>query len=105
LGPRHQAFLDAYDDLDWIYCKDFCRRPEPMLRQLCDALCIPCDVSVLERFASMKLSGNGVRSSDRIEPRPRRPLPEAVRAVLAEPTTTQALRQLWRRMGYSASQG
>jgi hypothetical protein len=99
---RYQAFLDAYDDLDWIHYEAFCRQPEPVFRELCDALSLPCDVSALERFAAVKLSGNSGRSSDRIELRPRRPLPEAVRAELADPTTSRALRQLCVRMGYGA---
>ena len=99
---RYQAFLDAYDDLDWIHYEAFCRQPEPVFRELCDALCLPCDVSALERFAAVKLSGDSGRSSDRIELRPRRPLPEAVRSELADPTTSRALQQLCVRMGYGA---
>ncbi len=99
---RYQAFLDAYDDLDWIHYEAFCRQPEPVFRELCDALCLPCDVSALERFAAVKLSGDSGRSSNRIELRPRRPLPEAVRSELADPTTSRALQQLCVRMGYGA---
>jgi len=99
---RYQAFLDAYDDLDWIHYEAFCRQPEPVFRELCDALCLPCEVSALERFAAVKLSGDSGRSSDRIELRPRRPLPEAVRSELADPTTSRALQQLCVRMGYGA---
>jgi hypothetical protein len=97
---RYQAFLDAYDDLDWIHYEAFCRQPETVFRKLCDALCLSCDVSALERFAMMQLSGDSGRRSDRIEPRPRRPLPESVRAELADPTSSRALRQLIMRMGY-----
>ena len=99
---RYQAFLDAYDDLEWVQYEAFCRQPEPVFRQLCDALCLPCDPSALERFASVKLSGNSGRSSDRIEPRSRRPLPEMVRRELADPETARELRHLCRRMDYDS---
>ncbi len=97
---RYQAFLDAYEDLDWIHYENFCSQPEPVFRQICEALCLPCDPSALERFSSVTLSGNSGRAADRIEPRPRRPLPPEVRAELNEPATARALRRLCRRMGY-----
>ncbi len=100
---RYQAFLEAYDDLDWFHYEDFCRQPEPVFRQLCDVLSLPCDPSALERFASVKLSGDSGRSSDRIELRPRRPLPEDVRTELADPATARELRELCEQMGYAAS--
>lgn len=97
---RYQAFLEAYDDLDWFHYEDFCRDPERVFAEICDVLGLPCDTSALERFASVKLSGDSGRSSDRIELRPRRPLPDDVRSELADPTTARELRQLCRRMGY-----
>ncbi len=97
---RYHAFLDAYDDLDWIHYETFCRQPEPVFRLLCDRLCLPCDPSALERSATIELSGDSGRRSDRIEPRPRRPIPEAVQAELADPATAQEMRRLCRRMGY-----
>lgn len=99
---RYQAFLDAYDDLDWIHYEAFCRQPERVFRQLCDALCLPCDPSALERFAAIDLSGNSGRSSARIEPRPRRPIPPHVQAELDDPATARQLRELCGRMGYGA---
>ncbi len=100
---RYQAFLDAYVDLDWIHYEDFCRQPEPVFRELCDALGLPCDTTALERFPSVKLSGDSGRSSDRIELPPRRTLPEAVRRELADPATARELRRLCERMGYRAA--
>ena len=98
---RYQAFLEAYDDLDWFHYEDFCRQPEPVFRQLCDALGLPCDTTALGRFAEVKLSGNSGRSSDRIEPRSRRPLPDDVRRELADPATAHELERLCKRMGYA----
>jgi hypothetical protein len=97
---RYQAFLDAYEDLDWIHYEDFCAQPERVFCQICDALCLPWDPSALERFSSVTLSGNSGRSSDRIEPRLRRPIPADVHAELADPATARQLRSLCRRMGY-----
>jgi hypothetical protein len=98
---RYQAFLDAYHDLPWIHYEAFCRQPEPVFRQLCDALCLPCDPTALERFAAIDLSGNSGRSSARIEPRPRRPIPPEVQPELDDPATARELRRLGRRMGYA----
>jgi hypothetical protein len=97
---RYQAFLEAYDDLDWIHYEAFCLQPESVFRLLCDRLCLPCDPSALERCATIVLSGDSGRRSDRIEPRPRRPIPAAVQAELDDPATARALRQLCRWMGY-----
>lgn len=99
---RYQAFLEAYADLDWIHYEAFCRQPEAVFRQLCDRLCLPCDPSALKRSATIQLSGNSGRRSDRIEPRPRRPIPAAVQAELDDPATARQLRRLCQRMGYGA---
>jgi hypothetical protein len=99
---RYQAFLDAYDDLEWVHYEAFCQQPEPVFRQLCDLLCLPLDPSALERFSAIELSGNSGRRSDRIEPRPRRSIPPAVQEELEEPATARALDLLCRRMGYGS---
>ncbi len=97
---RYQAFLDAYDDLDWIHYETFCRQPQRVFREICDRLCLPCDLSALDRFAAIELSGNSGRSSTRIEPRPRRSIPPEVQAELTDPATAWQLRRLCKRMGY-----
>ncbi len=102
---RYQAFLDAYADCDWIHYEAFCRQPELIFPQLCDQLCLPCDLTALERFPAIKLSGNSGRSSDRIELRPRRTIPEGAQAELADPATARELRRLCRRMGYTTDEG
>ena len=99
---RYQAFLDAYDDLDWIHYETFCRQPQPVFHQLCNQLCLPCDSTALERFAAIELSGNSGRSSDRIELRPRRSIPADVQAELTDPATATELGRLCLRMGYGS---
>ena len=76
-----------------------------MFRQICKALYLPCDPSALERIGSITLSGNSGRASDRIEPRPRRPIPADVLSELSDPATARELRRLCQRMGYGAELG
>lgn len=100
---RYQAFLTAYDDLDWIHYEAFCCDPIDVLRQLCYTLCLPCDTTALQRFSSIQLSGNSGRSSDQIQLRPRREIPAAVQAELDDPATAHELGLLCERMGYAPS--
>jgi hypothetical protein len=58
---RCQAFLDAYDDLEWIHYEAFCRQPVSEFRRLCDVLCLRFEATALERFAAIELSGNSGR--------------------------------------------
>lgn len=99
---RQQAFLDATDAMPQLHYEDFCTAPLSGLEQICDALLLPFDPTALERFGNVHLSGDsGRRNTERIEPRPRRAIPESIQAELADPATHQALGSLCDRMGYA----
>ena len=85
-----------------LHYEDFCAAPLDGLEQICDALVLPIDASALKRFGSVHLSGDSGRQAiNEIILRPRRPIPDRVRAELADPASYQGLCDLCDRMGYT----
>ena len=97
---RVEAFLAAYPDLPRVAYEDFCLEPARWLAELAEELALPFEAAALERFGEIKLTGASGRRSERIEPRPRRPLPQEVSEELADPACRAALNHLCEAMGY-----
>ena len=98
---RQQAFLDATDAMPQLHYEDFCTAPLSGLEQICDALLLPFDPGALKRFGNVHLSGDSGRcNTKRIEPRPRRAIPESVQVELNQHGTQRALAELCERTDY-----
>jgi len=95
---RYLAFLDRYSDLPLRRYEAFCAGPEAFMQELCELLELEYSPSFLERFGSIKLSGDSGRGSNsEITSRPRRPIPQDVHAELE---SSVSYRQLLERLGY-----
>jgi hypothetical protein len=96
---RYLAFLDRYSDVPFRRYEDFCMEPEAFMQELCELLEVAYNPIFLERFGSIKLSGDSGRGSNtEITPRPRRPIPEDLEAELEN---SGAYMQLLERLGYA----
>lgn len=96
---RYAMFLDRHAGVQVIKYEDFVERPPHAMRQICAALALPFAEHFLDVFDVFHLTGDSGRGGARIEARPRRALPEALRAELAEATAYEAL---CARLGYAA---
>lgn len=96
---RYLAFLDRYQDVPLRRYEDFCANPEAFMKELCELLELEYDSIFLERFGSIRLSGDSGRGSNtEITSRPRRPIPEALQTELEN---SEAYRQLLERLNYT----
>ena len=95
---RYLAFLDRYRDLPIRRYEDFCAEPEAFIQELCELLELEYNPIFIERFGSIKLSGNSGRGSNtEISSRPRRPIPEDLQNQLEN---SEAYRQVLERLHY-----
>ena len=96
---RYLAFLDRYRDLPLRRYEDFCTGPEAFMQELCELMELDYSPTFLERFGSVKLSGDSGRgSTTEIAPRPRRAIPEEVQRDLE---SSEMYAQLLEKLGYS----
>ena len=96
---RYLKFLDRYRELPLRRYEDFCAGPEAFMEELCELLELEFCPSFLERFGSIKLSGDSGRGSNsEIAPRPRRAIPEEIQA---EVVSSASYRQLLERLDYT----
>jgi len=94
---RYLAFLDRYSELPLRRYEEFCAGPEAFMQELCELLELEYSPSFLERFGSIKLSGDSGRGSNsEITSRPRRPIPEEVQAELESSVSYAQLLKLLR---------
>lgn len=97
---RYLAFLDRYRDLPLCRYEHFCDAPQAFMQELCELLELEYSPTFLERFGSIKLSGDSGRgSSTEISGRTRRPIPEEVQAELE---SAVSYLHLLERLGYDA---
>jgi hypothetical protein len=97
---RYLAFLDRYRNLPLRRYEDFCIDPEAFMQELCERLELEYSRRFLERFGSIKLSGDSGRGSNsEITARPRRTIPEDVQA---ETKSSASYSQLLEELGYSS---
>lgn len=95
---RYMAFLDRHAELPLFRYEDFVADPEPVLREICAALDLPFAEGFEDLLGAVHLSGDSGRRSDRIAPRPRRPVPEDIQAEAGDSAGYVALCD---RLGYS----
>lgn len=81
---RYLAFLDDHADLPLLRYEDFIADPEAGLATLCRQLALPFEPLALTLQAGLTLSGDSGRAGPTIASRPRRPVPAALAAALAE---------------------
>jgi len=89
---RYLHFLDSYADLNLMKYENFCKDPDMFMQELCRTLDVRYHPTYRQRFGGVNLSGDSGRSSsDRIEPRPRRAIPDHVAAEIRSSSTYQTL--------------
>lgn len=75
---RYLAFLDDHDGVPVVQYEQFLVQPEQTMRGICEQLDLPFSDQFPLLFAAFKLTGDSGRTSDRIEVREPKPVPEAV---------------------------
>lgn len=75
---RYMLFLDAHAGVEIRRYEDFVADPESVLQDMCAVLDLPYQPGVELMLSSVALSGDSGRTSDKIEPRPRRALSETI---------------------------
>lgn len=75
---RYLAFLERYENVARFRYEDFVSAPNDVLKQICQVLEIPFSADVEKLLPAVVLSGDSGRSSNRITPRPRAPVPPAI---------------------------
>ena len=96
---RYLAFLDRYRDVPLRRYEDFCAEPEEFMQELCELLELEYSSIFLDRFGSIKLSGDSGRGSNtEITSRPRRPILEGLQTELE---ISAAYRELLERLDYT----
>ncbi|HBG97401.1 MAG TPA: sulfotransferase family protein [Rhodobacteraceae bacterium] len=95
---RYLAFLDRHDGLCIFQYEEFVSDPERVMQSVCRALELPFLPGFHGLLGIVQMSGDSGRSSSKIESRPRRTVPEAVRT---ETASSPCYLQLCERLGYS----
>ena len=98
-AQRYMIFLDHHADLPLFRYEDFVAAPDTVLKEICDALQLPFQPGMEAILPAVRISGDSGRSSNRIAPRPRRPVPEALEQ---EARDSEVYRDLCARLGYDA---
>lgn len=88
---RYLAFLDHHADIPVVRYEDFVQTPEAVLQQICGHLKLAYGAQSLSFHHLFQLSGDSGRSSEIIEPRPRRPYPPELAAEIAASPSFVAL--------------
>lgn len=96
---RYEAFLDRHTGVPVCLYEDFVAQPEATLEQICSHLELPTLPGVIELISAVTLTGDSGRGSEIIEPRPRRPVPDALRASIQQ---SKAYRRLCDRFDYTS---
>ena len=88
---RYEAFLDRHAGIPVCRYEDFVADPEATLEQICGYLELPTMAGVAELISAVTLTGDSGRRSAIIEARPRRPVPDELRAAALVSKTYQRL--------------
>ncbi|MBO6728438.1 MAG: sulfotransferase [Maricaulis sp.] len=88
---RYSAFLDAYEGILIVRYEDFVLDPELIIQRICAHFELSVSRSWREHLRIIELSGDSGRTSDSIEPRPRRPLPPEIAEQVPESAEYEAL--------------
>ncbi|NSY39548.1 sulfotransferase family protein [Leisingera sp. ANG59] len=94
---RYHLFLDHYAGTEILCYEAFIAAPDAGMRKICQVLELPASRDFQQRIAALSLSGDSGRSGAVIAARPRRAVPEAVLADLAQAPTYDSL---CARLGY-----
>jgi hypothetical protein len=94
---RYHAFLDRHAETAIILYEDFVKNTEATLKQICQVLDIPYAPGTPTLISALKVSGDSGRSGDVIEARPKRSVPDAIRA---EMNNSPAYHRLCAKLGY-----
>lgn len=95
---RYRAFLDAHDGLASVRYEDFVGASEDGLASICTILNLPFDSGVLEKAATIHLSGNSGRKGGAIKQRERRQVPDL---ISKETQSSPNYLELCHTMGYT----
>lgn len=96
---RYLMFLDDHTGADVIRYEDFVDAPAIVMQQICRELDMEYSESFETLFAAISLSGDSGRTGNAIASRPRREVPDWLRAQLRERGRFQ---ELCERLGYEA---
>lgn len=99
-AKRYETFLSHYSDVPTFRYEDFIAAPEQVLQQICETLDLPFEGGTEIFLPLLNMSGDSGRSSDKIEVRPRRDVPENIRR---QAENCPAYERLCAALGYSPS--
>lgn len=98
---RYSAFLDRHADLPIVKYEDFVAAPEATIEIICGYLQLPYAPGTVDLISIIQLTGDSGRGSAVvIAPRPRRTVPDSIRA---DAETSHAYQTLCERLGYPHS--
>lgn len=79
-------FLDSYPDVAVFHYEHFVHRPDAECQRMAECLDLAFEPRWQDFLPVVQLSGDSGRGGTRIGPRPRRPLPDAISAEVAQDT-------------------
>lgn len=94
---RYIRFLEANQGAPIFMYEDFVENPDRVMREICEALQLPYNPDWKSLISTVKLTGDSGRSGNRIAPRPRREISEA---LLEQAVESQSYRNLCKKLGY-----
>lgn len=94
---RYMRFLEANRGAPIFMYEDFVESPDRVMREICEALCLPYNPDWKSLISTVKLTGDSGRSGNRIAPRPRREISDA---LLEQAVESQSYNSLCKNLGY-----
>ena len=94
---RYHAFLNECHEAPIYRYEDFLENPDSALGEMCRSLALTFPEGFMDLFTAHTFSGDSGRKGEKIQPRPRRPIPEDCYAQIYE---SGQLRTLCERLGY-----
>lgn len=94
---RYIRFLEANQGAPIFMYEDFVEDPDRVMREICEALYLPYNPDWKSLISTVKLSGDSGRSGNRIAPRPRREISDA---LLEQAVESQSYGRLCKKLGY-----
>lgn len=94
---RYLRFLDRHEGVPTVLYEDFVRDPEGTLKRISEILDLPYSPMAIDLIGAIRMTGDSGRSAERIEPRPRRPVPANIEETR---NSSPSYRTLCGRFGY-----
>lgn len=96
-ASRYLTFLDDFSDLSIFKYESFCEDPSLVMNEMCDELDINFDSTFIEKFSDIRLTGDSGRTSNKIEIRRRRDVPNE---IMIEMKNSKGFKSLCEKLNY-----